>query len=350
MSAPTTADPTTRTRRRRGGFVVGVLVALAVAVTLVSLSRGDYPMGPGELLQALLGRGEFTSTIVLQWRLPRALAAVVFGAALALSGAIFQTLTRNPLGSPDVLGFSTGAYTGVLLLTLVAPPALAGALGGAATTVGALAGGLGAAVVVYLLARRDGVQGFRLIVVGIAIAAMLHALNVWILLQAQDEVAMAASMWGAGTLSLVDWAGMLPVLVLLLLAVPALLVCIPLLRQLELGDDVATVHGLAVERTRRRILLLAVVLVAAVTALSGPIAFVALSAPQLAKRLVAGTGIPLGASAAMGAVLLGGADLVAQHLLPASLPVGVVTIVLGGLYLVGLLLAPALKTLRTGGR
>ena len=141
-----------------------------------------------------------------------------------------------------------------------------------------------------------------------------------------------------------------PVLVLLLLAVPALLVCIPLLRQLELGDDVATVHGLAVERTRRRILLLAVVLVAAVTALSGPIAFVALSAPQLAKRLVAGTGIPLGASAAMGAVLLGGADLVAQHLLPASLPVGVVTIVLGGLYLVGLLLAPALKTLRTGGR
>ncbi|GAA1484599.1 FecCD family ABC transporter permease [Brachybacterium fresconis] len=350
MSAATTDRDVRRTRRLRGRLVVTALVLAAVALTLISLSRGDFPMGPGQLLQALAGRGEFTSTIVLQWRLPRAVAAVVFGAALALSGAIFQTLTRNPLGSPDVLGFSTGAYTGVLLLTLVAPPALAGTLGGAATAIGALAGGLGTAVVVYLLARRDGVQGFRLIVVGIAVAAMLHAVNVWILLQAQEEVAMAASMWGAGTLSLIDWAGMLPVLVLLVLAVPAMLVCVPLMRQLELGDDVAAVHGVAVERTRRRILLLAVVLVAAVTALSGPIAFVALSAPQLAKRLVAGTGIPLGASAATGAVLLGGADLVAQHVLPTALPVGVVTIVLGGVYLVGLLLAPALQRLHTGGR
>ncbi|WP_193104313.1 iron chelate uptake ABC transporter family permease subunit [Brachybacterium sp. FME24] len=341
---------TVAARRSRHAVVVAVLVGLALALTLVSLSRGDYPLGLGDLLRALAGDGGFASTIVLHWRLPRALAAIVFGAALALSGAIFQTLTRNPLGSPDVLGFSTGAYTGVLLLSLVAGPTVSGVLGGATTIVGALAGGLGTAVVVYLLARRGGVQGFRLIVVGIAISAMLHAINVWILLQVQDEVAMAASMWGAGTLSLIDWAGLVPVLILLLLVVPALVLCVPLMRQLELGDDLASMHGVAVERTRRRILLLAVVLIAAVTALSGPIAFVALSAPQLAKRLVNGTGIPLGASAAMGAVLLGGADLVAQHVLPTTLPVGVITIVLGGLYLVGLLLTPALKTLRTGGR
>ncbi|MFC7373793.1 FecCD family ABC transporter permease [Brachybacterium sp. GCM10030268] len=350
MSAPDASARTGAPRRRRHVAVCAVLTALALAITLVSLSRGDYPLDAGQLFEALTGRGDFASTIVLQWRLPRSLAAIVFGAALALSGAIFQTLTRNPLGSPDVLGFSTGAYTGVLVLTLAAGGAASGALGGAATIVGALAGGLGTAVVVYLLARRDGLQGFRLIVVGIGISAMLHAVNVWMLLQAQDEVAMAASMWGAGSLSLIDWPALLPVLGLLVLAVPALIVCVPLMAQLELGDDVATVHGVGVERSRRRILLLAVILVAAVTALSGPIAFVALSAPQLAKRLVRGTGIPLAASAAMGAVLLGGADLVAQHVLPTALPVGVVTIVLGGIYLVGLLLAPALQTRSTPGR
>ncbi|WP_257007843.1 FecCD family ABC transporter permease [Brachybacterium alimentarium] len=344
-----TSAPVLTARRARRRLVTVALSVIAVALTLLALSRGDFPLTLPELLQALAGRGGFASTIVLEWRMPRALAALVFGAALALSGAIFQTLTRNPLGSPDVLGFSTGAYTGVLLLTLVAPPALAGTLGGAANTLGALLGGIGTAVIVYLLARRDGVQGFRLIVVGIGASAMLNALNVWILLQAQDEVAMAASMWGAGSLALVDWAGMLPVLILLVVAVPGLLLCVPVMQQLELGDDMASVHGVSVERTRRRILLLAVVLVAAVTALSGPIAFVALSAPQLAKRLVAGTGIPLAASAAMGAVLLSGADLVAQHVLPTDLPVGVLTIVLGGLYLVGLLLAPALQALRTGG-
>lgn len=350
MSAPAPTPDGMRTARRlRRRVVTSVLALCAVLLTLLTLSRGDYPLNLTELLQALLGQGGFASTIVLEWRLPRALAALVFGAALALSGAIFQTLTRNPLGSPDVLGFSTGAYTGVLLVTLVAPPAVAGALGGTATSVGALLGGLGTAVIVYLLARRDGLQGFRLIVVGIGTAAMLNALNVWILLQAQDEVAMAASMWGAGSLSLIDWAGMVPVLVLLLLVVPALAACVPLMQQLELGDDVAAVHGVAVERTRRRILLLAVVLVAAVTALSGPIAFIALAAPQIAKRLVAGTGIPLLASAATGATLLAGADLVAQHVLPTDLPVGVLTIVFGGVYLLGLLLAPALKALRTGG-
>jgi iron complex transport system permease protein len=339
-----------RARRARSVLVGTALVLIALALTAVSLSRGDFPLSAGELLQALLGRGGFATTVVLEWRLPRSLAALVFGAALALSGAIFQTLTRNPLGSPDVLGFSTGAYTGVLLLTLVAGPAATGVLGAATTTVGALVGGLGTAVIVYLLARRDGVQGFRLIVVGIGVAAMLHALNVWMLLQAKEEVAMAASMWGAGTLSLIDWNSLLPVLVLLIVVVPALALCVPLMQQLELGDDAAAVHGVAVERTRRRILLLAVVLVAAVTALSGPIAFVALSAPQIAKRLVRGTGIPLAASAATGAVLLSGADLVAQHVLPTALPVGVITIVLGGLYLVALLLSPALQTLRTGGR
>lgn len=277
--------PVVEARRRRHLVVCLLLGAAALALTLFSLSRGDYPLDAGELLEALLGRGGFASTIVLEWRLPRSLAALVFGAALALSGAVFQTLTRNPLGSPDVLGFSTGAYTGVLVLTLAIGPAATGVLGGATTAVGALLGGVGTAVIVYLLARRGGLQSFRLIVVGIGVSAMLSALNTWMLLQAQDEVAMAASMWGAGSLALIDWAGLLPVMAAVAVIAPALAIGLPVLRQLELGDDLATVHGVDVEPARRRLLLLAVILVAAVTALSGPIAFIALAAPQLARRL-----------------------------------------------------------------
>lgn len=334
----------------RNAVVTVALSVLSLLLAAYAVSLGDFPMGPGDLGRALLGRGGMDTTIVWEWRMPRAVAALALGAALSVAGAIFQTLTRNPLGSPDVLGFSTGAYTGVLLLTIVIGPSATGLLGSATTAVGALAGGIGTAVLVYVLAYRGGVQSFRLIVVGIGAAAFLNAVNVWILLQAQDEVAMAASLWGAGSLSLMDWESLAPVLVLLLIAAPLVLMSRPVMAQLELGDDVAASHGLAVETARRRVLLLAVVLVAAATASAGPIAFVSLAAPQIARRLVRGAGIPLAASAALGAALLSTADLVAHHLLPTDLPVGVITIIIGGAYLVVLLMAPAVQTARRHGR
>ena len=319
----------------RGLLVASIVVVAALVLAVVALGLGDLPLSPAEVVEALFATdGSFTSTVVRDWRLPRVLGALIFGAALAVSGAVFQSLTRNPLGSPDVIGFATGAYTGALIaLTVVG----AGAISASA---GALAGGLLTAVVVYLLAYRRGMQGFRLIIVGIAVTAMLHAANLFLLLRAQEDVAMAAAIWGAGSISLLGWPTLVPAMVGLLLCSPGLLL-IPGLRQLELGDDSAAAHGVSVERVRIGLVLFAVALVAIVTASTGPIAFVALAAPQVARRLAGSAGIPLISSAAVGALVLLSADLIAQHTLPVDLPVGIVTVVLGGAYLLTLLVREA---------
>ncbi|MBM6621712.1 iron chelate uptake ABC transporter family permease subunit [Micrococcaceae bacterium RIT802] len=324
---------------RRPLAVGAALAAAVLLLALVALGLGDYPLNLGQVISAMASDQGFASKIVLEWRLPRVVAAVAFGAALGVSGALFQTLTRNPLGSPDIIGFSTGAYTGAIISITVIGSNLV------AETAGALVGGLATALVVYLLAWRGGVQGFRLIIVGIAVTALLNGVNTYLLLRAQTEVAMAASIWGAGSLSLVGWSETAFALVPLAVLGVATFAVVRPLRQLELGDDAAHAHGVAAEQARLAILVVGVGLIATVTAITGPIAFVALAAPQVARRLVRGAGIPLGAAALTGALLLLAADMVAQHLVSASVPVGVVTVVLGGIYLVALLVHEARKHL-----
>ena len=310
-----------------------VLSALAVLFALLVVGSGDYPMGLGKVINVILGGGEgLEGTIVFQWRAPRAVAALAFGAALGVAGAVFQSLTRNPLGSPDIIGFSTGAYTGALLaLTLVGGSFLA-------TSLGALAGGLATALAVYFLAWRRGSHGFRLILVGIGVSAMLAALNQWLVLRAEIEVAMAAAVWGAGTLNGVGWPVLIPALIAIVPVLGLTLAGGRNLGMLELGDDTATALGVRVEPARLVLIVLAVLLTSAATAVAGPIAFVALVAPQLAKRLNRAAGMRMAPAACMGALLLVASDLVAQRVFaPVQLPVGVVTVSIGGIYLIWLL-------------
>lgn len=328
---------TTHPGRFRNVVVAAGLLLGIVVLTILALGMGDYTLTPREVLAAMADTSSFASTVVLEWRLPRITAALIFGAALAVAGALFQTLTRNPLGSPDIIGFSTGAYTGVLLATIVFGGTFVG------TTGGAILGGLGTAVVVYFLAYRKGVQGFRLIIVGIGVTAALHAVNSWILLRAQAEVAMSAAIWGAGSLSLASWSDVVPAVAVVLAVLPLILASVRPLRQLELGDDVAAGHGVRVEPTRLLIMGVGVLLTALVTATTGPIAFVALAAPQIARRLARTPGIPLTHSALSGAFLLLGADIVAQQALAQPIPVGMVTVVLGGIYLASLLVTETKK-------
>lgn len=320
-------------RVRRRTLVVGVtLLLVALAVGVLGLSLGDYRLAPGEVLQVLTGRGRpFDRVVVLEWRAPQVSAGLVLGAALGVAGAVLQSITRNPLASPDVLGFSAGSYAGGLVAIIV--------LGGgyATTATGALVGGLGAALAVYLLAWRDGVQGFRLIVVGIGVTAVLGAVGTYLLLRARREVAMAASIWGSGSLGGITWsqlagAGVVIVAALLLLGARS-----ADLHQLGLGDDAAAALGVPVERTRLLLVALAVVLTAATVAAAGPIAFVGLAAPQLARRLTRSAGVALVPSALVGALVLAVSDLVGQHALPRPMPVGLVTVVAGGAYLVWLI-------------
>lgn len=311
-----------------------MLALLTVATALAALALGEYPLGLGEVVAALRGDPEagFARIVVVQWRLPRAIAAVTLGAGLAVAGAVFQSLTRNPLASPDVIGFSTGAYTGVLLAIIV--------FSGTALQVaaGSLLGGLATAAAVYLLAFRRGVLGFRLIVVGIGIAAMLGSVNTYLLLTAELETAMSAAVWGAGTIQDITpeaVVGSGVVIGVLLLGIAALA---PALRRLELGDDAAIALGTRAEPVRLGLMVLGVAITASVTAVAGPIAFVSLAAPQIARRLCRSPGVPLLPAAVCGALLLSAADLLAQHGLPRVLPVGVVTVVVGGSYLVWLII------------
>nr|WP_255480735.1 iron chelate uptake ABC transporter family permease subunit [Quadrisphaera sp. RL12-1S] len=298
-------------------------------MVLVSLGLGQFRLTPGQVLQALGGDG-LGHVVVVRWRLPRALAAVVLGAGLAVAGALFQTVTRNPLASPDVVGLAHGAFTGVLVALV------AGAGSWEALTASAVAGGLTAAVAVWLLARGGVVGGLRLVVVGIGVSALLASVNTWLLLQVELDVAMFASAWGAGSLNGVTAVQALPAAVLTAALVVVALALSRSLRQIDLGDDVAAATGVRVPAVRTAALLLGVLLVCVATAVVGPVAFVPLVAPHVARRLARTPHQPLLLSGAAGALLLLASDVVAQHLLPVPLPAGVVTVSLGGAYLVHL--------------
>ncbi len=310
-----------------------ILMAAAVMMMLLTLGTGEYGIALGDVIAALLGQAEGrVHMVVVEWRLPRTALAVLLGAALGMSGAIFQSLTRNPLGSPDVIGFDAGAYTGAVVAIIL----LQG--GYLAVAGGAMAGGLVAALLVYLLAYNRGVQGFRLILIGIGLSAMLNAFNTWMLLRAKLDVAMAAAVWGAGSLNGLGLDRLGPAALVLAVLMPMALLLARPMGQLELGDDAARALGVNAEATRLGLIIIGVALIAIVTATAGPIGFVALVAPQLARRLTGSAGVTLLPAAAMGALLLVSADFVAQRAFaPTQLPVGIVTISLGGLYFIWLL-------------
>lgn len=337
-------------RARAAGFtaMIGVrtvvvcvaLVATALLVAVLALGSGDAPIPPDRVLRAIFaGDQRFDRLVVWEWRFPRVLLALVLGAALGVSGAILQSVTRNPLGSPDIVGFGTGAYTGALIVMLV--------LGGGEfqTAAGALVGGLAAAVAIQLLALRHNVSGFRLILVGIGVSAMLASVNAWLILRADLLSAMGAAAWGMGSLSGLTWAQVMPAMVLLTVLSLAVIPLAARLRMLELGDDLASAVGIPVRRTRLQLIFLSVALTAVATAVTGPIAFIALAAPQLARRLARTPSTALVPAAAMGAVLLITSDWLAQRLFaPTTLPVGVVTVSIGGLYLAYVLVAEARRS------
>jgi iron complex transport system permease protein len=319
---------------RRAVFVSGALFVAVLAAAAVAFTLGSYPITLDDLVAVLSGTADDRiRTVVVEWRAPRIVAAVLFGAALAVGGAIFQSLTRNPLGSPDVIGFTTGSYTGVVVTLLL------GATGYAALAAGALVGGLLTAFAVYLFAFRRGVQGFRLIIVGIAVGGLLASVNTWFSVKVDLDVALRAAVWGAGSLSVVDWPALGAAAVVVAVVAVAAPVAQRRMRRLELGDDTAAMLGVPVERTKVFLIVLGVTATAAVTAAAGPIVFVALAAPQIARRLTGhGASVDLVGSALVGAVLLLGADVAAQHAIPGVLlPTGAVTVCVGGLYLLVLL-------------
>jgi iron complex transport system permease protein len=328
----------------RGIAITVALAAGAFVVFCWSLMVGDYSIPLGDVLATLVGDdpGGGSAYVVRTLRLPRALTAVLVGAGFGLSGALFQRLARNPLASPDVIGVNAGATAAAVFVIVV--------LNGTTmqVTFGALAGSVVAMVAVYLLAYREGVTGYRLVLVGIGLTLMLLAITHYLITRAEIFQAQRATVWLTGSLNGRDWDHVRYVTVALAVLVPVALGLARHLRALELGDDLARGVGTRVEGSRAALLMVAVGLAAVSTASAGPIGFVALASPQIARRLVGARSLALLPAAACGALLLGASDLLARRAFaPTELPVGVVTAAVGAPYLL-FLLARANK-IGTGG-
>ncbi|MFF4714799.1 FecCD family ABC transporter permease [Streptomyces eurythermus] len=313
--------------------VVVLLLVAACAAGVALIGTGDAKIPAADVLRTLAGNGTaYQDFIVNELRLPRVLVGLLVGACLGLGGALFQSISRNPLGSPDVLGLSQGSTAGALTVIVL--------LSGSASqvTAGALAGGLATGLAVYLLAWKQGVHGYRMVLVGIGVNAVMTAVNGYLLTKADLVDATRAVVWMTGSLGGRDWDQVWPLLTLCAVLVPLVLVNARGLRMMEMGDDISHALGVRVQWVRALLMIGAVLLTAAATAAAGPVSFVALTAPQLARRLTRSPGPNLVPSLCMGATLLVAADWASQRAFGADqLPVGVVTGVLGGAYLLWLL-------------
>ncbi len=311
------------------------LFFLMLALGLLALTLGKYPISYTTLGHFALGEdiGRIAERILVHIRLPRMLTALCVGAALGIAGAVFQSISRNPLGSPDVIGFTTGAATGALVNIILLNNGMFG------VAVCAILGGTLTALTVYFLSlEQRQISSYRMILIGIGVGAILSALNGLMLVWGDIDNAISANLWLSGSLNARKWGDVIPVAVGLIICIPLLKWSVRSLALIEMGEDMAAQLGVSIERMRFISLFSAVVLAALATGAAGPIAFIALAAPQLVRRITRHPNVPIISAALMGAVLLLLADLLTQWApLNLTLPIGRVTGIVGGIYLIWLL-------------
>ncbi|ROS31444.1 iron chelate uptake ABC transporter family permease subunit [Cellulomonas sp. PhB150] len=339
-AAGTTVAAGRRARSRRWRRVVVALVLVLLAVTLLTLCVGERSYSPLEVLRVILGQDvPGASFTVGDLRLPRALTGILVGVAFGMGGVMFQTMLRNVLASPDIIGISAGSSAAAVVAITVF------GISGAALSAVAVVSGIGVAGVIYALSWRRGVHGTRLILIGIAVGAMLDSVISYAISRAGIYDVNEAMRWLTGSLNSAFWPVVKPLALALVVLVPLAVVLSRRLAALQLGDDASTALGVPADRSRLALLVVAVALVSVGTAAAGPIAFVAFLAGPIAHRLVRGSGPLLWPAALVGALLVLVGDFAGQHLLGLRFPVGVVTGVLGAPYLLWLLA----RSNRTGG-
>lgn len=309
----------------------GTLALLAVVV--IGTGVGDVRLGWSQVLASLLGSSGELADAVVTYRMPRIVVAAVAGACLAVAGAAIQSVVRNPLAEPSLIGLTNGAALGAVLIIVAIPSAPASLL----PLFAALGGMLTLAGVVALARDRRGLDPTRVVLVGLGCAAIASALVNTIVVSSEMDISSALT-WLAGSTYAKDF-GTLSWLVLPAGAAVLLAVAARPIDLLALGDDLPRALGLALGRTRLLVLAAAALLAAGTAAAVGTVGFVGLVAPHLARRLVGGGArrlIPT--TALLGAILVVAADALGRCLLaPVDIPVGVVTALLGAPYLVWLL-------------
>lgn len=313
----------------RALVVFALLIGMICVVTLVALMSGSFPMSAGDALRSVAGDppSDMAATVVWEFRLPRALAAAMAGALLAGSGAVLQTVIRNPLADPSLVGVSQGAGLAVVSVIVVYPETPI-ALRPLLAFCGALAV---AALIQSMSVRRTGSSTMRFILTGIGIAAFLGAITQAMLTYGELNRAMAALGWLAGSIHAAGWQDVQLLGLSLVVLTPVMIWAARPLAALRMGPEIATGLGVSVRRERALLIILAVALAASAVAMVGPLGFVGLIAPHLARRLArSGPGLHLALSLATGAALVATADLIGRvAFAPVQIPAGLVTSVIG---------------------
>ncbi|KRA25837.1 ABC transporter permease [Microbacterium sp. Root61] len=329
-----------RRRMRRHAIVTGMLALALVVAFAVSLMIGKSFYGLDEVARVILGETvPGASFTVGELRLPRSVLAVLAGFAFGIAGVTFQTMLRNPLASPDIIGITSGASAAAVFGIVVL------SLNETLVSLLAVAGALLTALAIYLLSNKGGFAGTRLILIGIGVAAMLDSVVTYVLSKAVAWDLQSATRWLTGSLNGATWSVVLPLAITSLVLVPLLLAQGRALGVMRLGDDAAASLGVRLNATRVTAIVAAVALLAFATAATGPIAFVAFMAGPIAARLVGPGAALLLPSGLVGALLVLVADLLGQFAFDSRYPVGVITGVLGAPYLIYLLI----RTNRSGG-
>ncbi|QQK80017.1 iron ABC transporter permease [Salicibibacter cibi] len=327
---------------KRTIWIYVAIVGLIICVFLLSLQMGTMTIAPLDVWRTMMGEGTDQHALVLfEFRLPRMVTALLVGAGLAISGAILQSLSRNELADPGILGINAGAGLAVVLFIYF--------FQGSSTSLGetvfalpifAFVGALTAAFLIYTLAWKKGVTPIRLVLVGIGLNAGFTAILIVFQLRMNPDDFMQATVWLNGDIWGTSWTSTLAVLPWMLLLIPLVMAQARNLNVMRLGDPSAVSLGIKVERTRRRLLVWAVMLAGASVSVGGAISFLGLVAPHIARRLVGPRHqVMIPTAAMMGALILLFADMVGRNLLsPSEIPVGIVVAVIGAPYFLYLLM------------
>jgi len=329
--------------RRKAARSYGVILLFAVLILIVfviSMNTGYIRLSPGDVFRTLFGMGtEKQELILYDFRLPRIIISVLIGMGMAVSGCIFQGISRNPLADPGVLGINAGAGLAVTLFISFYPTTAAAPV--FLMPVLALLGAASAAVLIYVLSYKKnyGLQPIRMVLVGIAVAAGINAAMIILQLRLRPENFQLLQVWLVGSIWGTSWKYVLALLPWIFILIPYVFLKARALNVLSLGDQTATGLGTQIERSRLGLLAAAVGLTGASVAVGGGISFVGLIAPHLARRLVGPKHeflIP--ASALAGGLLVIVGDTLGRWVLqPTEIPTGIVVAIIGAPYFLYLL-------------
>lgn len=334
---PESVEKVRSTRKRvarRTSIVLTAVILIWFGLFAARVLLGDFTITIPDFFRIAFGGAQMppATFILMESKLPAAVAGTLAGLAFGASGAAFQTMLRNPLASPDVLGVTLGSSAAAVFALVV--------LGwsGLSMSLAALVGGMAVAVAINLLAGRGSAATYRMILIGIGVSAGLSSFIQWMLQRTSIYQAQDAMVWLTGSLAVIPWDGVARLAITVAVLLPLLVACLNGLRLLELGDDTALALGLNAGRLRLTVSVLVVLLCAMATSVTGPISFIGLLSGPIARRLCAGRPNIL-VAAFVGAATVVGADYIGTYLIPnTNLPVGVITGIAGAPVLIILLL------------